>query len=149
MGRKGSGSAKAASRAGRKKGKGKSVQMDLFRGDRKGAKGKTAAPKVQASKREAKKGDAPKRGAAKRAGRAAALEVVQDDAAALEAGAGAETAAGAGPAAATEPVATPEPEARAGKAQAARRRETAESLGKRQREISVAEFFQKNRHLLG
>jgi len=30
-----------------------------------------------------------------------------------------------------------------------RRRETAESLGKRQREISVAEFFQKNRHLLG
>jgi DNA topoisomerase-6 subunit B len=32
---------------------------------------------------------------------------------------------------------------------AARRRETAESIGKRQREISVAEFFQKNRHLLG
>ena len=30
-----------------------------------------------------------------------------------------------------------------------RRRETAESIGKRQREISVAEFFQKNRHLLG
>ncbi len=30
-----------------------------------------------------------------------------------------------------------------------RNRETAESLGKRQREISVAEFFQKNRHLLG
>ena len=30
-----------------------------------------------------------------------------------------------------------------------RRRETAESLGKKQREISVAEFFQKNRHLLG
>ncbi|HKN48510.1 MAG TPA: DNA topoisomerase VI subunit B [Candidatus Polarisedimenticolia bacterium] len=30
-----------------------------------------------------------------------------------------------------------------------RRRETAESLGRRQREISVAEFFQKNRHLLG
>jgi len=32
---------------------------------------------------------------------------------------------------------------------AARRRETAESIGKRQRDISVAEFFQKNRHLLG
>lgn len=31
----------------------------------------------------------------------------------------------------------------------ARRRETAESMGRRQREISVAEFFQKNRHLLG
>ena len=30
-----------------------------------------------------------------------------------------------------------------------RRRESAESLGRRQREISVAEFFQKNRHLLG
>ena len=30
-----------------------------------------------------------------------------------------------------------------------RTRETAESIGKRQREISVAEFFQKNRHLLG
>ncbi len=30
-----------------------------------------------------------------------------------------------------------------------RTRATAESLGKRQREISVAEFFQKNRHLLG
>ncbi len=37
-----------------------------------------------------------------------------------------------------------------GKAAApARRRETAESIGRRQREISVAEFFQKNRHLLG
>ncbi|MGH9748519.1 MAG: DNA topoisomerase VI subunit B, partial [Candidatus Polarisedimenticolia bacterium] len=31
----------------------------------------------------------------------------------------------------------------------AARRETAESIGRRQREISVAEFFQKNRHLLG
>jgi DNA topoisomerase VI subunit B len=31
----------------------------------------------------------------------------------------------------------------------ARTRETAESIGKRQRDISVAEFFQKNRHLLG
>ncbi|MEE9292915.1 MAG: DNA topoisomerase VI subunit B [Acidobacteriota bacterium] len=30
-----------------------------------------------------------------------------------------------------------------------RTRATAESLGRRQREISVAEFFQKNRHLLG
>jgi DNA topoisomerase-6 subunit B len=37
----------------------------------------------------------------------------------------------------------------AGAAPPPRRRETAESIGKRQREISVAEFFQKNRHLLG
>jgi len=29
------------------------------------------------------------------------------------------------------------------------RRETAESMGARQREISVSEFFTKNRHLLG
>jgi DNA topoisomerase VI subunit B len=40
-------------------------------------------------------------------------------------------------------------EERAPAAPPARRRETAESLGRRQREISVAEFFQKNRHLLG
>ena len=39
--------------------------------------------------------------------------------------------------------------AAAAKAAPARRRETAESIGRRQREISVAEFFQKNRHLLG
>ncbi|HEU5180164.1 MAG TPA: DNA topoisomerase VI subunit B [Candidatus Polarisedimenticolia bacterium] len=32
---------------------------------------------------------------------------------------------------------------------AARRRETAETMARRQKEISVAEFFQKNRHLLG
>jgi DNA topoisomerase-6 subunit B len=37
----------------------------------------------------------------------------------------------------------------AGRGAPARRRETAESIGKRQRDISVAEFFQKNRHLLG
>jgi DNA topoisomerase-6 subunit B len=96
-------STKVASRAVKKKGK--VVQMDLFRGDRKGAK----------------------------AGKAAAPEAV----------------AGAEAAAALEAVAAPEPGARAGKAPAARPRETAESLGKRQREISVAEFFQKNRHLLG
>ncbi len=34
-------------------------------------------------------------------------------------------------------------------ARAAGRRETAESIGARQREISVSEFFTKNRHLLG
>jgi len=45
-----------------------------------------------------------------------------------------------------EPSAAPPGRKRAG---AKRRRESAESLGRRQREISVAEFFQKNRHLLG
>ncbi|HEU4403433.1 MAG TPA: DNA topoisomerase VI subunit B [Candidatus Polarisedimenticolia bacterium] len=47
----------------------------------------------------------------------------------------------------SEPPVTPAPRVVA--PAPARRRETAESLGKRQREISVAEFFQKNRHLLG
>lgn len=37
----------------------------------------------------------------------------------------------------------------AGRAAPARKRETAETMARRQREISVAEFFQKNRHLLG
>jgi DNA topoisomerase-6 subunit B len=49
------------------------------------------------------------------------------------------------PGEAPAPPAAAVPEARG----APRRRETAESLGRRQREISVAEFFQKNRHLLG
>jgi DNA topoisomerase-6 subunit B len=44
------------------------------------------------------------------------------------------------------PIAVPGPAARK---KGARRRETAETLGRRQREISVSEFFQKNRHLLG
>ena len=42
-----------------------------------------------------------------------------------------------------------EPPSRAVSAAASRRRETAESLASRQREISVSEFFTKNRHLLG
>ncbi len=49
-------------------------------------------------------------------------------------------------------VAQPVPAVDASKTPAAassRRRETAETMGRRQREISVAEFFQKNRHLLG
>jgi DNA topoisomerase-6 subunit B len=50
--------------------------------------------------------------------------------------------------AAEAPVAAPEDPAGASGGPP-RRRETAESIGKRQREISVAEFFQKNRHLLG
>ena len=131
-------STKVASGADKKKGK--VVQMDLFRGDRKGAKaGKGAASKAAAPKPEAPKTEAPKRRAAKR-------EVVAD--AGSEAVAGPDAVAGAEPAAELEAVAAAEP-ARSGKVPAARRRETAESLGKRQREISVAEFFQKNRHLLG
>lgn len=47
------------------------------------------------------------------------------------------------------PAAPPARDAAAAKTAPARRRETAESIGKRQRDISVAEFFQKNRHLLG
>ena len=37
----------------------------------------------------------------------------------------------------------------AGRGAPPRKRETAETMARRQREISVAEFFQKNRHLLG
>ncbi|HEY3176978.1 MAG TPA: DNA topoisomerase VI subunit B [Candidatus Polarisedimenticolia bacterium] len=50
----------------------------------------------------------------------------------------------AGPAQATSPAAAPP-----APAASTRRRETAESLAARQREISVSEFFTKNRHLLG
>src|SRR6267142_1762497 len=48
-------------------------------------------------------------------------------------------------------VAQPSPAVAASKTPAApaRRRETAETMGRRQREISVAEFFQKNSNLLG
>jgi len=42
-----------------------------------------------------------------------------------------------------------EPSPRAGKGRPARSKETAATLGAKQREISVAEFFTKNRHLLG
>ena len=96
-------------------GKGKVVQMDLFR---------------------------PAKGAPDAGGKAAA-----------KGAAGGPVAAGE-PAAADAPVSSPAASPPAGAAAAraaapARRRETAESLGRRQREISVAEFFQKNRHLLG
>jgi DNA topoisomerase-6 subunit B len=75
----------------------------------------------------------------------------------FRAGAGAAEGAGAGtpeaPAATAVAPAAGEPPAAAAKSSAARapaaRHETAESIGRRQREISVAEFFQKNRHLLG
>jgi DNA topoisomerase-6 subunit B len=64
-----------------------------------------------------------------------------------------EPAVAAAAIAADAPIAAEPPDAAPARAVAGaapgRRRETAESLGKRQREISVAEFFQKNRHLLG
>ena len=141
------------------------MQMDLFRGDRKkGAPAKGVAGKSPAAKTGAVKAGAPKRG--RGAKRAAAHVVAADDGPALKSAAAASDkepvameSAAAEPAAADSgavesaaaeaEVAEPKTGGRGAKAPAARRRETAESLGKRQREISVAEFFQKNRHLLG
>jgi DNA topoisomerase VI subunit B len=113
--------------------RGKVVQMDLFRGDAPGAtpaKAASARPKKPAKSAPARRAPARKATAAE------------------------------APAAAVEETATPAPSAgtvAAGKTAAektaaaapGRRRETAETIGRRQREISVAEFFQKNRHLLG
>jgi DNA topoisomerase-6 subunit B len=50
-----------------------------------------------------------------------------------------------------EPASSPPEQAREGPERGSRngRRETAESMASRQREISVSEFFTKNRHLLG
>ncbi len=62
------------------------------------------------------------------------------------AGAASAAASTAAAAEAAEPAGAPAPPTRP---TPMRRRETAETLGRRQREISVAEFFQKNRHLLG
>jgi len=88
---------------------------------------------------------APRRKAAK-APRAAAAATPIEEAAPTAAGLPAEAAPiEAAPAEAIEPAAAGPPARPA----IARRRETAESIGKRQRDISVAEFFQKNRHLLG
>jgi DNA topoisomerase-6 subunit B len=103
-------------------------QLDLFMAGP--ARGAAATKPAAAAKRARRKEADPKKPAAK-------------------------AARGAKPAAPPEPSETPEPVAEdAAQAPAAgggppRRRETAETIGKRQREISVAEFFQKNRHLLG
>jgi DNA topoisomerase-6 subunit B len=58
---------------------------------------------------------------------------------------------GAGAKAAPEPVLipVPAPEPEPGKEKAPRRRATAEQMAAKQREISISEFFTKNRHLLG
>jgi len=52
------------------------------------------------------------------------------------------------PAASERPAAAPKPKAEP-RRKKARRHETAESMARRQRQISVSEFFTKNRHLLG
>jgi DNA topoisomerase VI subunit B len=111
---------------GARKARGNVVQMDLWTPPR----GKSSKPAPDKARRKAARATAK-----------------PDEAAAetLDAAAG-EPAASEPAAAGSAPMATgggaPRPAA-------ARRRETAESIGKRQRDISVAEFFQKNRHLLG
>ncbi len=132
--------------------KGKSlVQMDLF-------KGKTARPvkPVAAAKlgiaAKSKRGAKPRAAIEARGDAATALtgpeaaDVLSDAATATEATAATGDTAASAPegSAPDKDAATP---SRGAKVE--RRRETAESLGRRQREISVAEFFQKNRHLLG
>jgi DNA topoisomerase-6 subunit B len=132
--------------------------------DRRGA----VARKGRAEKAARERGRAkPKRGAAPGKGRAGA-KVVQMDLFRPSRGetapprtAGPEPAGGRRKARASvaavehEAQTAPETEAAPKETEAPRpaaperRRETAESIGKRQREISVAEFFQKNRHLLG
>ena len=127
--------------------------MDLFRG-----RAKTAEVPAPAAKDKAKAEPQSAKGklkTAKRAARPPAPNKKTSKAAAAVAAAAVAAAAmpeGAAPEAAPADVidnaGTPAA-AGAKTPAAARRRETAESLGKRQREISVAEFFQKNRHLLG
>ncbi|HZM69003.1 MAG TPA: DNA topoisomerase VI subunit B [Candidatus Cryosericum sp.] len=71
----------------------------------------------------------------------------EKEAAAVEAASAAPAATD--PAAGTQAPAVTETPAGTPARGPARHRETAETIGRRQREISVAEFFQKNRHLLG
>jgi DNA topoisomerase-6 subunit B len=53
------------------------------------------------------------------------------------------------PAAPPEPVVVPVPDEAEAKEKAPKRRATAEQMAAKQREISISEFFTKNRHLLG
>jgi DNA topoisomerase-6 subunit B len=94
--------------------------MDLFRAE--------AARKKISPKKASKEKQARKAAAEPQAADAAAAEVAGPPAAAAEKVSAAAKSSAPGP---------------------ARKRETAETIGRRQREISVAEFFQKNRHLLG
>src|SRR5881396_2933397 len=95
--------------------------MDLFRA---GAERGKRAPKNASKERPARKGAAEP-----------PVDVADAPEIAHSAAAGASVPA---PAAAKPGAVSP-----------SRKRETAETIGRRQREISVAEFFQKNRHLLG
>jgi DNA topoisomerase-6 subunit B len=104
--------------------RGSVVQMDLFNRTTAGGKSPAGEKPAGTLRRKAAKAS-PAAGTAVHAAEAVPAEAVTADAA--------EQAAAA-------PT---------GRPAAARRRETAESIGKRQRDISVAEFFQKNRHLLG
>jgi DNA topoisomerase-6 subunit B len=109
--------------------------MDLFKTGPRGKASKPApgAPRHKAARRP------PVRGSRDEAKAAKVTAEARDDNVVTDAGA---------PAAAPATADAPAPAAAPGPA-AARRRETAESIGRRQRDISVAEFFQKNRHLLG
>ncbi len=112
------------------------------------AKKVKAAAKAEAAKRSPRPETAKRLPRPKRRG--AAGKVVQMDLF-RSPGTAAAPSAQAAPAATPSPAgarATPEAGKR-GASAPARRRETAETIGRRQREISVAEFFQKNRHLLG
>ncbi|HEV8199313.1 MAG TPA: ATP-binding protein [Candidatus Polarisedimenticolia bacterium] len=101
--------------------------------------GKAAARKPARSEKAARPEKAARAGKTGRAGQAG--PPTQDDSVAATTDS---VAAPGVPAAGAEA-----PQAAAASSSGPRRRETAETIGKRQREISVAEFFQKNRHLLG
>ncbi len=86
----------------------------------------------------------------KRKGGAAQLELVTTEPAPRRPRKASVAVALAPPSVAAGPVVVPVPEdAPAAPAKAPRRRATAEQMAQRQREISIAEFFTKNRHLLG
>ncbi|HEX9289260.1 MAG TPA: DNA topoisomerase VI subunit B [Anaeromyxobacteraceae bacterium] len=87
---------------------------------------------------------------AKRKGGAAQLELVTTEPAPRRPRKAPVAVALAPPSVAAGPVVVPVPEdAPAAPAKAPRRRATAEQMAQKQREISISEFFTKNRHLLG
>ncbi|MGB8932101.1 MAG: DNA topoisomerase VI subunit B [Anaeromyxobacteraceae bacterium] len=109
-----------------------------------------AARKVVVSK-----GGSRGKGGAKAAGRGGAqLELVALPPARKEARAAApparpSRAATKAPAPRSQPVLIPAPEVEAPPEKVERRRSTAEQMATKQRDISISEFFTKNRHLLG
>jgi DNA topoisomerase-6 subunit B len=132
--------------------------MDLFAGGRSQAPAVPARSEAASKKAGKRRRKAPKPGRAKGrvAGRtkAAAGHRKKAPTAPVPATAGAEapTEAASSPGApapeATQPAATAAPPKNGRPANNARR-QSAESLARKQREISVSEFFTKNRHLLG